>query len=591
MKRLLSLFVLVIIITTQSLSQSIHKDTISINNIKALIRVGGVQFWEGDTSYIGSNNEGEACYFYPNGSKKTTVFCSSLWIAGYDVTNNLRIAAERYNQKGTDFWRGPLTTDGTASTNINISNNWDKVWKVNKQDLINYLYSSSYPSNPPAYVLNWPAHGDTLLHQSYQLAPFVDMNHNGKYEPYLGDYPRIYGDQCFFFIINDSKLHIESGGLPIGAEIHVFAYAFNNPSDSALYNSIFYKYKIINRSTLTLHDCYLGLFTDIDIGYAFDDYVACDVERSTYYGYNGKPVDGAGQYYAYDSFPPAQGVTILGGPFMNNDGLDNPIFDNNGYPLCDYSVNGLNFGDGIVDNERLGMCRFVYYINSHGNTGEPENTIHYYNYLSGFWHNGVPLSWGGTGYDVSFNNTARFMFPGLTDTLNWGTGCGIRLTPNDWSEETCNNYPADRRGLASMGKFIFPAGSTQYLDVCYTTATSYNAKSTSVDILKQRIDHLKGLFVNQPEIFQGYTAINENKTNNEKVKFYPNPVITDLFVENVSDKNSKYEIFNMVGNVVLNGNLAAINKQKIDVSELKQGFYIVKIFNFEKIIVQKFVKK
>ena len=37
------------------------------------------------------------------------------------------------------------------------------------------------------------------------------------------------------------------------------------------------------------------IITDIDPGYANDDYLGCDPERGMYDGYNGTPVDGTGQ--------------------------------------------------------------------------------------------------------------------------------------------------------------------------------------------------------------------------------------------------------------------------------------------------------
>ncbi len=582
MKKITLFVVLTIGIATQLVSQTFHSDTLSINNIKALIRAGGIQFWEPDSN----NQNNRPVYEYPNGSGKKTIFSSSIWIGGLDNSNNLKLAAERYNQGGTDFWAGPITTNGTAVTNQNIVNSWNNVWTIKKQNLINYLSSSSYPNNPPTFVLNWPAHGDTNLFLSYQIAPFIDLNGNGHYEPFLGDYPKIYGDQCAFFVINDSKTHNETNGSPIGAEIHVFAYAFNNPNDSALHNTIFYKYKIINRSTTTLHDCYLGLFTDIDIGFAFDDYVACDVERSTYYGYNGYFND---TYYGTNI--PAQGVSILGGPIMDADGIDNPKFDFNGHPICDNSVNGLNFGDGIVDNERLGMTKFIYYNNSSAPTGEPYLPYSHYKLLTGSWTNNTPLTWGGTGYDTTSTLTANFMFPGTSDTLNWGTGCGNRPIPNDWSEDSLHNAPADRRGLASMGKFTFQAGSTKYLDICYTTATSYNFKTTSVDILKERIDHIKYLFSNSPEIFQGYVGINDKKQNDTPFRIYPNPADKELNIEALTIKNCKYEIYNLIGQVIKSGNLNNDFIQKINISQIQKGVYFIKIFNSEITKTQKFIKK
>ena len=45
--------------------------------------------------------------------------------------------------------------------------------------------------------------GDTSLGQAPYLAPFVDVDYDGLYNPALGDYPDVMGDQAIFFIFND----------------------------------------------------------------------------------------------------------------------------------------------------------------------------------------------------------------------------------------------------------------------------------------------------------------------------------------------------------------------------------------------------
>jgi len=564
--------VLIIGMVIHAFSQTPHSDTLSINNIKALVRAGGVQFWEPNTP--------SPIYQYPNGSGKNTIFCSSLWLGGLDTNGNLKLAAERYNQNGTDFWTGPLTTNGTADTDSTIAAAWDKVWKINKQDLVNYLNSTAYPSNPPAFVLNWPAHGDTTLLQSYQLAPFVDINNNGTYEPLSGDYPKIYGDQCLFFIINDKKQHTETMSATIGAEIHVFAYAFNNPSDSALHNAIFYKYKVINRSTYRLNNSYLGVFTDFDIGYASDDYIACDVKRSTYYGYNGIPFDSI-----YGNYPPAQGVTILGGPTMDPDSLDNPKLVS-GHPTVG-SINGVNFENGIVDDERFGMRRFVYYNNSNtGINGEPNTAWDYYNYLRGVWRNNQPITYGGNG--INFPGVqCDFMFPGNSDSLFLGTA-GIVVPGAPWTEENTSNPPGDRRGEASMGPFTITPLCTQYVDIVYTTAKSYNSSSSSVDVLKQRIDYIRDLFINSPTIFQSYVSIAEK----EDIKFnvYPNPASDYLVIEGIAYKKLNFLIYNIMGQSVKTGKLEN-NTSKINITNLNSGIYFIQLKTEDNSKTIKFIKR
>jgi hypothetical protein len=102
----------------------------------------------------------------------------------------------------------------------------------------------------------------------------------------------------------------------------------------------------------------LDFFTDFDLGFFGDDYIASDVTNGMMYGYNGTTVDGTGQTYAYGEHPPAIGLKVIGGPFLEPDGIDNLSGE------CGCSLNGLNFGDNIADNERMGMTNFTILLNN-----------------------------------------------------------------------------------------------------------------------------------------------------------------------------------------------------------------------------------
>ena len=90
----------------------------------------------------------------------------------------------------------------------------------------------------------------------------------------------------------------------------IFNDGWDLPGDSAFKNTIFVNYKVFNRSQRAYYNTYLGVFTDIDLGLMTDDFIGCDVYRGSYYGYNGKAIDGNGQSYAYGEHPPAQTVTF-----------------------------------------------------------------------------------------------------------------------------------------------------------------------------------------------------------------------------------------------------------------------------------------
>ena len=123
------------------------------------------------------------------------------------------------------------------------------------------------------------------------MAPFVDVAGDQKYNPLKGDYPDMKGDEMLWWVMNDKGgAHGESKGNPMGIEVQCEAYAFNS-SNTAINNTIFLDYKVINRSSNDLDSAYLGLFTDFDIGYAFDDYIGSAPKLSAFFGYNGEPVD------------------------------------------------------------------------------------------------------------------------------------------------------------------------------------------------------------------------------------------------------------------------------------------------------------
>ena len=77
----------------------------------------------------------------------------------------------------------------------------------------------------------------------------------------------------------------------------------------------------------------------------------------------------------------------------------------------------------------------------------------------------------------------------------------------------------------------------------------------------------------------------ESKTD---LEFFPNPVADYLYFKSTDNTLMNFEIYNIKGSLLLKGN---IDKNKIDLSELKYGFYIVKIETNHSIKYAKFVKE
>ena len=507
-KRLLLLLVMCAT-SLASMAQLPPISHVETNNVRATILGNGTCFLPQQPVYSEEWGEHNGCptWEVPQGSGKETLYQHALWLGGLDANDSLHLAAFRYGQIGEEYWSGPLkTTD--ASIDLMTALKYHHVWNLTRAEIEQFIaHHGDAGYQIPEDILTWPAHGEEGYAEN--MAPFVDVNGDGRYNPEDGDYPDIKGDQCLFFIFNDSwTAHTESGGTPLGLEVQAMVYAFDAPDDEALNNTIFFNYKLFNRSSFDYHEVYLGLWNDWDIGYSRDDYVGCDVRRGSCFGYNATSIDGQGQPWAYGDNPPVQVCTVLAGPYMEADGRDNPAFTGDcetlfdaTHPLDKYAYNGFNFGNGIADDERLGLCGFMYFNNS-PIYGDPDAAQDYYNYMRSLWKNGSHLQYGGNGYagEQAVGPDCNFMFPSDSDPCNFGTN---GVAPNDgynmegkyWTEEQSGQTPYDRRGLATVGPFSFGSGTMQELDYAMVTVW----RNDNLSALERKgviIDHIRALFNN-----------------------------------------------------------------------------------------------
>ena len=555
-------------------------DSIYMNNINAQINSTGDQFTR--------RHVGGPGFEVPKFSGKNTIFISTLWIGGLDEKDSLHLSGARYGQgpgtgpAGTyhDYFAGPVMDSSAYS--IYQDTLWNYIWNLKKSDIDYHIAHWQDQGYKPIHdILTWPGNGNVSLGEAAKLAPFYDRNNDGIYNPMDGDYPLIRGDQALFFILNDDRnVHMETEGEKLRVEIHGMAYVFNIPEDSALMNTVFMNYKIINRSANTYHNTYIGVFTDTDIGYPFDDYIGCDVERSYYYGYNGNPVDGTGQPGSYGANPPAQAVAFIGGPYMDPDGKDNPKVDSLGHQLCNASVNGTGFGDGIVDNERYGLTDFMTFYN-YGVPDymtDPLYSPQYYNYLQSKFNDSVQLKYGGMGhYPSAYGSPCKFMFPGTSDTLCWGVWC-IPQVPLNWTETTAGDAPYDKRGVGSSGPFTFNPGQEQELDLAYTFARDYNNDS-SLNKLRTYIETIEGYF-NSNELPDGssFNGIASHPGNSSiKILFYPNPASTqvNILFDRIINTPVNIRVYNANGVLVSSESGTPSGRLiTVDISGLPTGLYL-----------------
>lgn len=538
--------------------------------------------------------DGSQTNFFVNGTNRSTLFANGLWIGSGEHT-----AIRQFGTSGDDFQVGPLTDDGQPLGD----DRYNRVWAVSREMIDYHLAHYGEPGYEPAEsIRTWPAEDDNVGHE---MAPYYDANHDGHYNPLDGDYPLIRGDRAMFSIFNDAGTHGESGGQALGVEVHCMTYAFREPQDNALWNTVFVHYDIFNRSSNTYEDTYIGMWSDFDIGYAYDDYVGCDVAMGMYYAYNGQESDvpGAGSFYGY-GVPPAQGCVILAGPWQQADGLDNASINSDswhffpGNTMNNQAINGFGFGNGIVDDERMGMTNFTYYENSYNSiNGAPTEAIHYYNYLHSLWMNGQHVRYGGNGATVSVSDIdCSFMFPGNSDPWHWGTdGIDPDIYPNGWDEASAFNAPGDRRGLGSCGPFTFQSSSTattcHQLDVAYVTAWGQTGVNQSVESLRTYAFSIRQQFSScttssgRPFIYQPLVTGIESPDNKPALQAYPNPTTGTLTISLSDEEPCEVELYDMMGRKILSQRISG--SATFELYDLPRGVYMLRTANGAKRIIKR----
>lgn len=552
-------------------------ETLSVNNVSTPVKINGLM------GYLNGHTE----YYVPATSNTSPLYANGLWISGEN--NHIYASVSRFNCG--DFVPGPLRTDGSCQSNLETKRAFNRVWSVSRaeiDDFIAHVGSNGY--SIPENILTWPGNGEEGYAE--QLAPYYDADSDGIYNPRHGDYPLIRGDRMLFSIFNDVSQHEASTSDPMGLEVHVSAYAFDEPEDTSLNNTVFLSYKVINRSDRTYQNVHFGQFVDFEIGYGYDDYIGCDVQRGLAYCYNGGEIDAQGSASSYSGVPPAQGCVVLGGPTMDADGIDNPLInvvtpnDEKG----NNAINGWGFGNGIVDDERIGMRRFVYYENSTNIfSGEPSVSGDYHNYLNGYWKNGEHIKYGGLGYSSS-NLDCDFMFPYNSDPLHWGTNGVVPdyyYTDSEWMELLIGNAPGDRRGLVSSGSVTIEPGEENTLDLAFSTGFSPESRMGSLIVLLTMTDDVRRQFnrdttdSGKPFTYMPYSAPIvgiETAAEQPSVKVYPNPANDRITVALGEGNNTDVDVFDMRGYRVMHvANAKGITT--LDITSLPNGIYVVRCGN------------
>ncbi|MEZ4698121.1 MAG: hypothetical protein R2832_17015 [Rhodothermales bacterium] len=356
-----------------------------------------------------------------------------LWFGGM-VDGEL--AMNRGTYLSGDFRPGILDENGEPPADCNA---FDRIYRISRDDVEEYDRSGSATAD----LRDWPAHLG---------APVIDGD--GQPDNYSlsgGDRPDMSGDQMAWWVMQDrGSPHPDVVPHP-GLEVRSSAFAFDEYGDIG--NTTFYRFNLSYRGESPITDAYFGLYADVDLGYALDDYIGSDSALGLAYFYNADNLD---EEDGYGVSPPAMGVDFLRAPGSTSTNSISSIIEYRG--LCASPLN----------------C----------DLREESEWEYSYGMMLGQWPSYLgDICVGGNGRsdsDVPCEGTTRFIYSG--DPVG-GSG---------WSEvnvdgKGATNEPGDRRLVISTGPFDMNPGDTKEVVVAVIWARGANNLDSVTEIKKASV--------------------------------------------------------------------------------------------------------
>lgn len=306
---ILLFFVCTILLQYSSFAQIANIQVLDHNNVSCILSDEG--------GFFTNPTMAQAGYEVPKGDSVNSIFAGSFMIGAQDPMGQVYFSGRKYSLGGNEssFHSGPIADPFFYGTVSYTSAYQNALWKVSAQE-IDY-HQQNYQNTGyivPNSILKWPGNGDATMGVAHQLAPFIDLNLNGIYEPILGDYPDIRGDEAVYIIMNDESYQPDGNQLRL--ELHVMFYQFS--AGNYLNNTTFMNVKAINRSSINYQNYHQGIYIDYDIGNYADDHIGCSPAKNMLFAYNGDNFDEPdGGANGYGANPPCQALVSLSHPLKS----------------------------------------------------------------------------------------------------------------------------------------------------------------------------------------------------------------------------------------------------------------------------------
>ena len=445
-----------------------------------------------------------------------TVYTAGLWVAG-NVGSELRASGETYLGNNVSYTPGPLSASGQPYADN--CDRYNRVWIVTLDDQIQYDAFGTLTDD----MRTWPYQAGAPVRDGDGVA--------GNYNLAGGDRPRIWGAATAWYVLNDVAYHSFPGTTGLGLEVQVTVgtLGYSLPGGLVVRHRLVYK----PSQNVPLTDTFVGMWNDVDLGVASDDYIATDSTLSMIYTYNADNADEGNGGFGSANLP-AQGVQLLQGPRVDTDG--------NGTKETVLRATSGRLLDKNQNNQ---------------NMYEPRTPQEYRYVLDARWRDGTPVTIGNRGYGGTV--PTRWAFSGMP--------------PNYWTEDQLTpgatlSPPGDRRGVVASGPFTMQPGETQDIVTAFPVAFGTD-----------RIDAVRNLKAYAASLLNAYPVANDTDARpGLAVALGPNPTRGSLRGTVPAGQSATVALYDLLGREL--HTLATLPQGgafTADVSEATPGVYFVRI--------------
>jgi hypothetical protein len=541
-----------------------------------------------------------------NGVKpKGLIFSGAIWLSA--KTNGLTTYSGMRYRNPIDkahFFPGPIRmSDGKVDPQSCLE--FDMIWIVKTQDIKDHItkwISNATPlANINPSILDWPAKGNkrfTKVPIVDDLAPFIDVNGNGIYDPEFGDYPKIKGDEAHFTVMNDvSTGRLDSPGTKaVGIEMHMLTYIYYSPILNGLGSSLFHDCKIIKKTTGLSNEFIFSLFIDSDLGNYNDDYVGCDTNSNTGFTYNADDFDENTTVSGYFNNPPLvstsfvsrkmnafsfflnaqgsilsdptkpgdirnlmEGKTLTGGDFTVSNDFITP-----GFPITKFLFFG-NPSDSAEWSMSFGNFtpRDLRYIMSTETTTLEYNKPQEYNFVT-YIHEFKPYS--------ARPNFRDSVLPELIKVKNHLTNQDCKITLTAKITPDTNRMKKGKIEIISIGNSQGKLSNKWSSNETTQSISSKDSGKYRVVVIDST-NCMKDSTFYIPNISKGTGGISLNRLDD--ISAYPNPFQNQLTIDNPSRLTiERISIHDIIGKLVLIKNIHEKNERlDLNLNLLPRGNY------------------